>query len=96
MHRPLQLGQSYSVTETVVGCQDKKSGAMVVIESRIESQNDGKLDARVLSGMFIRGLGTWPEDTSIDATQIPIKVCPELKRKLPNAEPTLSIVMQTS
>ena len=85
MHRPPQLGQSYSVTETVVDCQDKKSGAMVVIESRIESETDGKLDARVLSGMFIRGLGTWPEDTSIPATHTPIKVCPVLKRKLPSA-----------
>ena len=59
IHRQPQVDTEYTITETIVDCQDKKSGAMVVMQTEIKSKESGLIDATVQSGMFIRGLGGW-------------------------------------
>lgn len=59
IHRKPEIGAEYEITEKIVDCQDKKSGAMIVMETQIKRKQTDQVDATVLSGMFIRGLGGW-------------------------------------
>ena len=71
IYHPPQIGATYEVTERIVDCQDKKTGAMVVMETELRREGGNTLDAKVLSAMFIRGLGGWAEERSAATHGVP-------------------------
>ena len=54
---------------------------MVVFESEIrrEGCSMGECDAKVLSGMFVRGLGGWADQPTNNMPK-PVKICPSLPK----------------
>ena len=64
---------------------------MVIMETLISRRKGDEVfvDAEVLSGMFIRGLGRFSNIK--DATsKTPLKICPDLLRKYPSEDQALS------
>ena len=96
INRPPEIGVTYEVTEKIVDCQDKKSGALVVFETEIKREGESQIDAKVLSGMFVRGLGGWV-DQPTHLLPKPVKICQSLPKQLPSPElATFETTLHTS
>jgi acyl dehydratase len=55
--KPFIPGRKLRVEETMVDFADKKKGAAAIIEAQVKDDETGELYAKVLTTLFIRGLG---------------------------------------
>ena len=58
---PLEVGQNLTAENKIIDIDDKKSGALITIESKTK-RDDGALISINLAKLFIRGIGGFSDD----------------------------------
>ena len=66
--KPLVIGLKYKIEEKIVDLQDKGSGGLMTIDSRIYESKTCELVAIVRSSVFIRGIGGFGCKKTISST----------------------------
>jgi hypothetical protein len=56
-HKPMQVGKTYSMQETVVDMQDKGSAGLLILDIEIREADSQDLCVTIRMGLFLRGLG---------------------------------------
>jgi acyl dehydratase len=68
---PLKIGQKLRTENELVDIADKKSGALVTVESKTYSEDDNKLVTTNLAKLFIRGIGGFGDQGTLAPEKFP-------------------------
>jgi hypothetical protein len=57
VYKPIDVDSIVTCQEKIVDLQDKKKATVLVIETSIKDKESGELKAKILTNLFVRGIG---------------------------------------